>query len=125
MQDRCEQARIVLLISVLSGVMTFHMTWCCHVTYYCHMTERSILQVHERHLHGDLLLGILKGVVERRPEIRVVLMSATMNLQLFKSYLPGTKIQLSHDPHPDCRFCNTLRLRKSLQALKLLIYSGQ
>ena len=46
-------------------------------------------QVHERHLHGDLLLGILKGVVERRPEIRVVLMSATMNLELFKTYLPG------------------------------------
>lgn len=40
-------------------------------------------------MHGDLLLGILKGVIEQRPELRVVLMSATMNLELFSAYLPG------------------------------------
>lgn len=49
----------------------------------------STPQVHERHLHGDLLLGILREVVERRPDLRVVLMSATMNLELFQAYLPG------------------------------------
>ncbi|XP_063679581.1 probable ATP-dependent RNA helicase DHX34 [Bolinopsis microptera] len=66
-------------------------------------------EVHERHLHGDLLLGILKGIVERRPEIRVVLMSATMNLELFKTYLPDSPlITVPGRMHPvEMRYCPT------------------
>ena len=43
-------------------------------------------EVHERHIHGDFLLGILRGLVERRADLKIVLMSATINIQLFSAY---------------------------------------
>lgn len=43
-------------------------------------------EVHERHLHGDFLLGIIKCLIYQRPEIKIVLMSATINIELFSNY---------------------------------------
>ena len=43
-------------------------------------------EVHERHIHGDFLLGVLRGLVDRRADLKLVLMSATINIQLFSSY---------------------------------------
>ena len=47
-------------------------------------------EVHERHLHGDFLLGIVKCLVLQRSDLRVILMSATINIDLFKNYFDGT-----------------------------------
>ena len=46
-------------------------------------------EVHERHLQGDFLLGVMKCLVRQRPELRLVLMSATINIQLFRDYFHG------------------------------------
>ncbi len=46
-------------------------------------------EVHERHLHGDFLLGIVKCLVQQRPDLKVVLMSATINIKLFQDYFDG------------------------------------
>ncbi|CAK0871302.1 unnamed protein product, partial [Prorocentrum cordatum] len=46
-------------------------------------------EVHERSLEGDLLLLALKGLAGRRPELRVVLMSATLDSDLFSQYFDG------------------------------------
>ncbi|XP_062491981.1 probable ATP-dependent RNA helicase DHX34 [Pezoporus occidentalis] len=43
-------------------------------------------EVHERHLHGDVLLGVLRRLLPRRPDLKLVLMSATINIPLFSSY---------------------------------------
>lgn len=43
-------------------------------------------EVHERHLHNDFLLGVLRRLLPRRPELKVILMSATINISLFSSY---------------------------------------
>ncbi|XP_065221924.1 probable ATP-dependent RNA helicase DHX34 [Planococcus citri] len=43
-------------------------------------------EVHERHLHGDFLLGIMKCLLYQRPDLKLVLMSATINIELFSSY---------------------------------------
>ncbi len=43
-------------------------------------------EVHERHIHGDFLLGIIRGLVDRRADLKLVLMSATINIDLFSSY---------------------------------------
>lgn len=43
-------------------------------------------EVHERHLHNDFLLGILRRLLPQRPDLKVVLMSATINIALFSSY---------------------------------------
>ncbi|KAL5482136.1 hypothetical protein EMCRGX_G022425 [Ephydatia muelleri] len=67
-------------------------------------------EVHERHIHGDFLLGVLKGLVERRGDLKLVLMSATINIELFSGYfgdvpvikVPGRlhPIELEYIPVP-------------------------
>ncbi|XP_063829961.1 probable ATP-dependent RNA helicase DHX34 [Ostrinia nubilalis] len=43
-------------------------------------------EIHERHLMGDFLLGVLKCLIHTRTDIKLVLMSATINIELFESY---------------------------------------
>src|SRR5690606_23881244 len=43
-------------------------------------------EVHERHVTCDFLLGLLKGLLSRRQDLKLVLMSATINAELFSSY---------------------------------------
>ncbi|NWX15132.1 DHX34 helicase, partial [Aegotheles bennettii] len=49
-------------------------------------------EVHERHLHGDFLLGVLRRLLPRRPHLKLVLMSATINIHLFSSYFGGAPV---------------------------------
>ena len=41
-------------------------------------------EVHERHIHGDFLLGVLRGLVQARADLKLVLMSATINIRYCK-----------------------------------------
>lgn len=43
-------------------------------------------EVHERHLHGDFLLGVMKCLLQQRSDVKLVLMSATINVELFSNY---------------------------------------
>ena len=43
-------------------------------------------EVHERHLQGDFLLGITKCILHQRTDMKLVLMSATINIELFADY---------------------------------------
>lgn len=43
-------------------------------------------EIHERHLFGDFLLGIVKCLLYQRTDLKVVLMSATINIDLFRDY---------------------------------------
>lgn len=43
-------------------------------------------EIHERDIMSDFLLVILRDLLPRRPHLRVVLMSATLDAQLFASY---------------------------------------
>eukprot|EP00897_Mesotaenium_endlicherianum_P006647 jgi/Mesen1/600/ME001074S10752 len=49
-------------------------------------------EVHERHVTTDLLLALLRQVVEKRPQLRLILMSATINLSSFSAYFPAAPI---------------------------------
>ncbi|OON18972.1 helicase protein [Opisthorchis viverrini] len=49
-------------------------------------------EVHERHWQTDCLLGLVKCLVAARPELRVVLMSATINVKLFSSFFGNCPI---------------------------------
>ncbi|XP_019537327.3 probable ATP-dependent RNA helicase DHX34 isoform X1 [Aedes albopictus] len=55
-------------------------------------------EVHERHLHGDFLLGITKCLMRAKPDIKLVLMSATINIKLFGDYFAEEKAQIIEVP---------------------------
>ncbi|XP_057306625.1 probable ATP-dependent RNA helicase DHX34 isoform X2 [Hydractinia symbiolongicarpus] len=66
-------------------------------------------EVHERHINGDFLLGVLKCLLQQRTDLKLVLMSATINIDLFANYfdsapviqVPGRlyPIELQYVPH--------------------------
>ncbi|KAK5165383.1 DEAH-box ATP-dependent RNA helicase prp43 [Saxophila tyrrhenica] len=43
-------------------------------------------EAHERTLATDILMGLLKGVVQRRPDLKLIIMSATLDAQKFQKY---------------------------------------
>lgn len=43
-------------------------------------------EVHERNIDTDFLLSILRDLLPRRPDLHLILMSATMNADLFVNY---------------------------------------
>ena len=49
-------------------------------------------EVHERHIHGDFLLGVLRQLIDRRTDLKLILMSATINIQLFSEYFQGAPV---------------------------------
>src|SRR4030042_1365160 len=49
-------------------------------------------EAHERSLNIDFILGLLKGVLARRPDFRVGVSSATINVQVFSDYFAGCPI---------------------------------
>ncbi|MFP3089093.1 ATP-dependent RNA helicase [Treponema sp. TIM-1] len=67
-------------------------------------------EAHERSLNIDFILGLLKRVLEVRPEFKVIISSATINTQVFSEYFgecPVVKIDavtypvtLIYDPPP-------------------------
>lgn len=49
-------------------------------------------EAHERTLHTDVLFGILKRTCQKRPDLRLIIMSATLEAQAFSDYYGGAKI---------------------------------
>ncbi|XP_066278325.1 probable ATP-dependent RNA helicase DHX34 [Branchiostoma lanceolatum] len=49
-------------------------------------------EVHERHLNGDFLLGVLRALLRARDDLKMVLMSATINIKLFAGYFHGAPV---------------------------------
>lgn len=49
-------------------------------------------EVHERTLRTDILFGSVKRILEERPKLKVVVMSATMNAQKCSDYFNGAQI---------------------------------
>src|SRR5882757_3966366 len=43
-------------------------------------------EAHERTLATDILMGLLKGVAKLRPDLRLIIMSATLDAQKFQKY---------------------------------------
>lgn len=56
------------------------------------ITHMVLDEVHERTIDSDFLLIILRKLMVRRPELKVVLMSATVDAQRFSAYLNGAPI---------------------------------
>ncbi|KAF2430479.1 P-loop containing nucleoside triphosphate hydrolase protein [Tothia fuscella] len=52
-------------------------------------------EAHERTLATDILMGLLKEVARRRPDLKIVIMSATLDAQKFQKYF-----KIGEDPAP-------------------------
>lgn len=50
------------------------------------VTHVIVDEIHERGMNEDFLLIVLKDLLPRRPDLRLILMSATLNSELFSSY---------------------------------------
>ena len=73
-------------------------------------------EIHERSVETDQLLLYMKEIMEKRPEFRLILMSATVDLNIFKNYftklskftyneldIPGVlefKVNILYEPKP-------------------------
>ncbi len=65
-------------------------------------------EAHERSLNIDFILGMLKDILARRPDFRVIVSSATINVEVFSEYFDGCPVvtidaplfpvQLVHEP---------------------------
>jgi ATP-dependent RNA helicase DHX29 len=56
------------------------------------ITHLVIDEVHERSIDTDFLLIVLRALMQRRPELKVILMSATVDASKFSAYLNGAPI---------------------------------
>uniref|UniRef100_A0A2P2KT91 RNA helicase n=1 Tax=Rhizophora mucronata TaxID=61149 RepID=A0A2P2KT91_RHIMU len=56
------------------------------------ITHVIVDEIHERGMNEDFLLIVLKDILPRRPELRLILMSATLDAELFTSYFGGAPI---------------------------------
>lgn len=65
------------------------------------LSQYSVLildEVHERNLFGDFLLGICKCLLRAKSDLKLVLMSATINLELFASYFTAEQAKMIQVP---------------------------
>ncbi|KAK3017016.1 hypothetical protein RJ639_006877 [Escallonia herrerae] len=53
------------------------------------ITHVYVDEIHERGMNEDFLLIVLKDLLPRRPDLRLILMSATLNAELFSKFFGG------------------------------------
>lgn len=56
------------------------------------ITHVVLDEVHERTIDSDFLLIVLRRLMEKRPDLKLILMSATVDAQRFSTYLGGVPI---------------------------------
>ncbi|CAL0318438.1 unnamed protein product [Lupinus luteus] len=56
------------------------------------VTHIIVDEIHERGMNEDFLFIVLKDLLPHRPELKLILMSATLDAELFSSYFSGAAI---------------------------------
>lgn len=107
------------------------------------VTHIIIDEVHERSEESDFLLAILKDLLKVRKNLRVILMSATLNASLFSNYFRGVPVldipgrtfpveqlfledileRSDYVIEPDSQYCRRLNKNEEKQLIDELEYS--
>lgn len=77
------------------------------------ITHVIVDEIHERDRFADFLLILLRDVLPAHPKLRVVLMSATLHIELFSNYFgkcPVIEVCPLVTPHKGQSFFSTHRL---------------
>jgi hypothetical protein len=81
----------------------------------------GITQAHERGLNSDQLLAFLKPLLRERADLRVVIMSASMDEALFSNYFGGCPVlQVEGRWVLDCHVDNYMQLHIQCRQIELL-----
>ena len=59
------------------------------------LSKYSVIMVdeaHERSLNIDFILGLLKNILDERPDFKVIISSATINAEVFSTYFNGAPV---------------------------------
>ncbi|TRY75661.1 hypothetical protein TCAL_01271 [Tigriopus californicus] len=57
-------------------------------------------EAHERTLHTDVLLGLIKKALKHRPELKVIITSATLDIRKFADYFQAPMIKIPGEMFP-------------------------
>eukprot|EP00126_Sphaerothecum_destruens_P000316 Sdes_comp10372_c0_seq1m2027 len=98
-------------------------------------------EAHERTIHTDVLFGVLKGVLTKRTDLKVVIMSATIESEKFSNYFHGAPVvyvsgrqfpvQIMYTAEPesdylDACYITTLQIHETHPLGDILVFlSGQ
>lgn len=66
------------------------------------LSSYSVIMVdeaHERSIATDILLGLLKKIIKRRPDLRIVVASATMDIKAFHDFFDTSREKLQNSIH--------------------------
>lgn len=92
-----------------------------------YLSQYSLIMVdeaHERSLNIDFILGFLKSLLPQRPDLKVVISSATLNTALFHDFFPGsTLISIKTHTYPVSLLYDPLEDPSSQSELCEKIYS--
>lgn len=83
-------------------------------------------EAHERTISIDVILGLIKGLLSKRQDFKIIVTSASMDIQLFESYFETTTLKVSGRAFPvsitykdysNFRHGDTMQTTKKIQKL--------
>ncbi|KAG8501132.1 hypothetical protein CXB51_003261 [Gossypium anomalum] len=93
-QIRIESKRSAQTRLLFAQLECYSDSWYCSILFCCQVQDPYLNgvshllvdEIHERGMNEDFLLIILRDLLPRRPDLRLILMSATINADLFSKY---------------------------------------